>query len=192
MKYIFFILSFPLFLTYLLLCFIVPIVKFGKRENIKTGKTFYVIKDNIHADYLFLSEDLDIFKTKKKYTIIGWGDRKIFLETQSWSGLKLEDFLKAFYGLNKTVLRVEFTNKIPKNKIVKEFKTKNLDKLIHHIKNSFINKKIRKKKEYYQKGEFYESNLNYNCFTNCNNWVNWGLRKCSSSNRIWCPLSFWI
>lgn len=194
MKYkILLLLSLPIFLVYLVLCIIVPIFKLGDKKKIKKGKEFFIIKDAIHADFLFSSTiTKKIFKTKKKYTIIGWGDRKIFLETKKWSELKAEDFLKAFYGLNKTVLRVEFTNKIPKNKKVKSYKTNDIEILINHIKQSFVNKKITKKKQYYQVGEFYESKLKYNCITNCNNWVNTGLRKCRLSNRIWAPISFWL
>lgn len=186
-------LSFPLFLIYLFLCLFLPIIKFGKKSKVKNGKKFYIIKDGIHSDYLFFSNSLrKIFKTNKKYIVIGWGDRKIFLETKKWSDLKAEDFLRAFYGLNETVLRIEFLDNIPKNKKIKEFETKNFNNLVKHIKDSFVNEKIKKKRSYYQKGEFYKSNLKYNCFTNCNNWINLGLRKCYVSNRIWAPMSFWI
>lgn len=44
----------------------------------------------------------------------------------------------------------------------------------------------------HQGGVFYESGLRYNCLTNCNNWVNLGLRKAGLTNRVWAPLSFWI
>jgi len=190
---IIFLISMPLFLVYIFLCLIIPIIKIGKKQNVKNGTIFYVIKDHIHADYLFEANTINkLFKTNKKYVIVGWGDRKIFLETKKWSDLLLADFLKAFYGLNKTVLRVEFTNNIPKNKKIKMYKTKNISKLFDHIKESFINKKINKKKEYNQKGKFYESSLKYNCFFNCNNWINRGLIKCGSSCRFWSPLSFWL
>ena len=37
-----------------------------------------------------------------------------------------------------------------------------------------------------------KSNLKYNCITNCNNWINTGLRLAKISNKIWCPLTFWL
>lgn len=191
MKYkLLFFLSIPIFVLYILFCLFIPFIRFGKKQN--KGRIFYIIKDNIHADFLFNAELLkDVFYTDKKYIIVGWGDRKIFLETKEWKDLKLENFIKAFYGLNSSVLRVQFTNKIPKNKKIKIYKTKYIKNIKKFIKKSF-NKKIKKKKEYNTIGEFYESNLKYNCITNCNNWINMGLRECYVSNKIWTPLSFWI
>ena len=96
----------PLFLIYLILCFTLPLFKIGEVKKEK-GKKIYITKDLIHADYVFLSKDIkDLFPSEKKYVKVGWGDRKIFLETKSWNELKLIDFMMAFFGLNKTVLRI--------------------------------------------------------------------------------------
>lgn len=190
--YILFIFCLPLFLIYFLSCFIFPLIKFGK---IKTGGgiSIYIIKDSIHADYLIDSCLVrEIFPTDKKFTKIGWGDRKIFLETKSWGQLKIKDFLYAFFGLNEAVVRVEFLEEKPKKFrkiIINECQLKIIKE---HIIQSFKNEIIEKKPEYYQMGDFYKSNLNYNCITNCNNWVNLGLKKSKISNRLWCPISFWL
>ena len=132
-----------------------------------------------------------MFETQKKYIKVGWGDRKIFLETQSWTNLKIKDFLFAFFGLNSTTLRIEHLEELPSCKII-NINQNQLNVIKNHIKKSHNGKLIKKKKEYYQNGDFYESNLNYNCITNCNNWVNVGLRLSKISNRIWCPITYWI
>jgi len=190
-----FLVFFPIFLIYLICCLLLPLFKSGKIEKLKGRKKIFVIKDAIHSDYVFESKDwTNIFKTDKKYVSIGWGDRSIFLETQKWADLKIENFVKAFFGLNKTVLRVDFLDEIPKEKRLKKFTAnkKQFNALKKHITNSYNKQKIKKEDWHYQIGDFYESNLKYSCVTNCNNWVNIGLRKCGLSNRIWCPLSFWI
>ena len=82
-----FIILFPLLIPYLILCFTLPLIKFGK---IKKGKGIkvYIAKDLIHSDFIFLSKDVeDLFPCDKKYIKIGWGDRKIFLETKTWNDL---------------------------------------------------------------------------------------------------------
>ena len=188
-----FIILLPIFIPYLLLSFIIPLFKFGKIKKGK-GVKMYISKDLIHSDYIFNSKHItELFPhTKEKYIKVGWGDKKIFLETQNWNDLKLNHVTSAFFGLNKTVLRIEGLNKLP-NKYKKiEINHQQLEILKKHIKNSHNGKLIKKKKEHYQFGDYYESNLQYNCITNCNNWVNYGLRLAQISNRIWCPLSYWI
>ena len=185
----------PIFLFYLISCLFLPLIRGGKIEKSSGKGKIFVIKDAIHSDYVFESKDwINVFKTNKKYVSIGWGDRSIFLETQKWADLKIENFIKAFFGLNKTVLRVKFFDEIPKEKKLKQFviNKKQLNILKKYITNSYNKQKIKKESWHYQEGDFYESSLAYNCITNCNNWVNVGLIKCGLSNRLWCPLSFWI
>jgi uncharacterized protein (TIGR02117 family) len=185
----------PIFLIYLISCLFLPLFKSGKIEKPNGKKKIFIIKDAIHSDYVFEAKDWsNVFKTDKKYVSIGWGDRSIFLETQKWADLKIENFIKAFFGLNKTVLRVDFFDEIPKEKKLKKFiaNKKQFNILKKHIVSSYNKQKIKKESWHYQIGDFYGSNLKYNCITNCNNWINIGLRKCGLSNRLWCPLSLWI
>lgn len=182
----------PLFLIYITLCFTLPLFKVGEVKKEK-GNKIYITKDWIHADYVFLAKDIkDLFPTDKKYVKVGWGDRKIFLETKSWNELKLIDFMMAFFGLNKTVLRIEYLDEIPANSKLIEIDERQLQVIKIHISDSHNGKLIKKKKEYYQIGDYYESNLKYNCFTNCNNWINYGLRLAQVNNRIWCPITYWL
>lgn len=182
----------PLFFFYLILCFTIPMIRIGYLKQ-KKGKKLYIYKDLIHSDYIFEANDLkDMFEPKKKYIKVGWGDRKIFLETQKWEKLKLLDFMMAFFGLNKTVLRVEFLEELPKNIREINIDELQLEVLKIHIKDSNNGKLIKKEKTYYQNGDYYESNLKYNCIKTCNNWTNLGLRLAQLSNRIWCPITFWI
>jgi len=186
-----FLLCSPIFLLYFILCFFLPLIKFGKIKKSK-GVKIYIVKDAIHSDYLFESELKDFFPSDKKYTKVGWGDKKIFLETQSWKDLKAKDFVSAFFGMNNSVLRVQFLDEIPKDSKEIEIDNDQLETIKNYIKRSYNGNLIVKRKEYYQIGDYYESDLNYNCITNCNNWVNVGLRLARVSNRIWCPLSLWV
>ena len=100
--------------------------------------------------------------------------------------------MMAFFGLNKTVLRIEYLDDLLFDSKPLEINERQLNVIKIHIKNSYNGKLIEKKKEYYQIGDYYESNLKYNCFTNCNNWVNYGLRLAQVTNRIWCPITYWL
>jgi uncharacterized protein (TIGR02117 family) len=192
MTILFLIYCLPLFAIYATLCFTVPLLRFGDIKNGK-GIKLYISKDMIHSDYLFESSLWkNEFETKGKYIKIGWGDRKIFLETKEWGSLKILDFLFAFFGLNKTVLRVDFLDDIPQGSTEINIDELQLEVLKTYVKDSHNGRIIQKKPHYYQKGDFYESNLRYNCITNCNNWVNRGLYLSRATNRIWCPISFWL
>lgn len=183
MSVIIFILCLPFFIIYFILCFTIPLIKIGKITK-GNDLAIYITKDTIHADY--------VFELNQKYTKIGWGDRKIFLETKSWNDLKLKDFLKAFWGLNPTVLRIEQLDQLPKNSISIKINQNQLEIIKKHIQDSHNGNLIEKKENYYQLGDYYESNLKYNCINTCNNWVNQGLKKAKISNRIWCPITYWI
>jgi len=156
------------------------------------GGTVWIVGDFIHSDYLFLSADLPDFGVEKDYVKVGWGDRKIFLETRTWGDLRLGDFLGAFFGLNPTVLRVEFLGAVPEGARGVGMSPEQLDTVRGHVLGSFRGLPIERGPEDYQGGVFYESDLWYNCVTNCNNWVNRGLYLARVTNRLWRPLNFWV
>lgn len=191
-NFLFFLYISPIILIYLFFCFTVPLIKIGKIKENK-GITAYIVKDYIHSDFIFESDYYnEIFPSKNKYIKIGWGDRKIFLETKTWKDLKTLDLVFAILGFNETCLRIEFLDTIPKNSTKIEMNKDQLEILKTHIDRSYKKKLISKKSTFYQKGDYYESTLKYGPINNCNNWVNKGLLKAKLTNRVWCPITFWF
>lgn len=190
MGFILFLLFLPLIPLYLLLALLSPLMRFGRLER-GTGCRIHIVGDMIHSDYLFESEEFPEFGAEKKYIKVGWGDRRIFLETRTWGELRFGDFLRAFFGLNPTVLRVELLEGFPVGSREIEMGRGQLEALKAHVRGSFSGPPIERRPEDYQGGVFYGSGLRYNCVTNCNNWVGLGLRRAGVSNRLWTPLSFW-
>lgn len=186
-----FFLFLPFLLVYVVLCLTVPLLRFGK---VRAGRGFkiHIVGDAIHSDYVFPSGLFDEFARRGKYVKVGWGDRRIFLETRTWGELKILDFIRAFFGLNPTVLRVEHLDDVPVGAREIEIGADQLESLEAYVRSSFSGEPIERGPEDYQGGQFYRSDLKYNCFTNCNNWVNGGLRAAGATNRVWAPLSFWI
>lgn len=183
------VLSLPLILLYLLLALLSPLLRFG---GVRRGgdQKIYVVGDIIHSDYVFPSWVFPEFPTDKKYVKVGWGDRRIFLETRTWGELRLGDFLRAFFGLNPTVLRVEHLDEVPVGAREYLVDSLQLEVLRGHISSSYFGPPIGRCPGDYQGGVFYESGLRYNCVTNCNNWVNLGLRRAELTNRVWAPFSW--
>ena len=180
----------PIIFTYFLVCLILSLVKVGDKK-IGKGEEIYITSDLIHSDYVFNSSQIkSLFPTDKKFVKVGWGDRKIFLETKTWSKLKLLDLICAFFGINSTVLRVEYLDELPLKSKKIQLDDRQIEVLMIHIKESFYGEPIKKKSSYYEKGDYYNSKLRYGCIKNCNNWVNHGLFMGRVTNRVWCPLSF--
>lgn len=152
----------------------------------------HVVGDLIHSDYLFEASDMPEFGASEGYVKVGWGDRRIFLETRTWGELRTIDFLRAFFGLNPTVLRVEFLEGVPLGARRVEMGRDQLEVLKAHVRASFRGSPIERRPCDYQGGVFYESGLGYNCVTNCNNWVGRGLRLAGVTNGLWTPLSLWF
>jgi hypothetical protein len=182
----------PLLLVYFLLCFVSPFLRLGEVERGK-GLKLYVAKDMIHSDYVFESGLFgDLFEPKGRYVRIGWGDRKIFLETKTWSDLKISSLLSAFVGLNGTVLRVDFMDEVPVGSSEMDLNERQLEVIKIHVMDSYRPVLVAKKPSDHPFGDYYESDLRYNCITNCNNWVNRGLFMAKLTDRIWCPFSFFL
>ena len=191
MGLILFVAFLPLFPLYLLLALLSPLMRFGRVRR-GGGVAVYIVGDMIHSDYLFRSKEFPEFGASRGYVKVGWGDRRIFLETRTWGELRFADFLRAFFGLNPTVLRVEFLDGVPAGARMIEMGGDQMDILKAHVRGSFFGSPIERRPVDYQGGVFYESGLGYNCVTNCNNWVGVGLRRAGVSNRLWTPISMWL
>ena len=183
----------PIIIFYFLLCFTIPFLRIGEIDEKRTTIKLYISKDPIHSDYVFDSSLWsEIFPKKGKYIKIGWGDRKIFLETKTWANLNALNVVSAFFGINKTVLRVESLEELPTGCSEYNINDRQLHVLKIHVLDSFFGGPIKKQSWHCEKGDFYESKLRYNCITNCNNWVNRGMFLARITNRIWCPLSIYL
>lgn len=181
----------PIFFLYAFLCFTIPFIRLGKTRRGGSVRC-YIKKDSIHSDYVFDScLWSDLFPELGRFIIVGWGDRKIFLETKAWRDLKAVDFLKAFFGLNPSVLKIDFADKLDEMSFV-DMNEDQFKILKRHVAESTNFVEIKKTPEYFQEGIFYESHLRYNCLTNCNNWVGRGFRKAGLYGGFWFPLTIWI
>lgn len=167
-------------------------VRFGKVSR-KGPIRCFIKRDMIHADYVFESSLWsDLFPAKGRFVKIGWGDKKIFLETATWGDLKIKDFMRAFFGMNDSVLKVDFTDEVDEGLRFFDMEEDQLEAIRCHVMESTNRVVIEKSAGDYEFGDFYESDLRYNCITNCNNWIGRGLRKARLSNGFWFPLPLWI
>ncbi len=94
----------------------------GYQHAMDDGVEILLLNNGVHVDLVIpidepsfrMRELIDggTYKTDPQmytHAIFGWGNRKFYLETQSWDDLKLTNVLYAFTGLGETAVHVELT-----------------------------------------------------------------------------------
>ncbi|MBM4075979.1 MAG: TIGR02117 family protein [Planctomycetes bacterium] len=177
-------------------------------RNAKVGIEIAVIHNGIHCDIAVpiqndefdWSELLDLKSAvpegrELRYAMIGWGNRKFYLETPRWSDVKLKTILEAACGFGPTTIHVDLIGEIPKSGVdcrrlrltSPQYKTlceeilKSIDQSAEgsakHMANS----------AYSNTDAFYEGLGRYHLFVTCNVWVGNILRKSGVQVGLWTP-----
>ncbi len=159
----------------------------------------YILTNGVHSDIVvpamtnqenwfskigFLKTSIDT--TKYKYLAFGWGDKGFYLNTPSWSELKVSTALKATIGVSGTAIHATYYRDMIENESCKkiEISKEQYGRLIEYIQSSFeLDKegnfiKIETKANNGNLDAFYEAKGRYNLFNTCNSWTNKSL-KCS-------------
>lgn len=165
----------------------------------------YLLSNGVHTDIVVpkknelydWSKEIQVKETIAKdstlnYLAIGWGDKGFYLETPTWSDLKVSTALKAVSGFNSTAMHVTFYKKIKEASDCKKILISSEDyiKMISLIKENFkINngsfQKINTTAVYGKNDVFYEANGHYTLFYTCNTWVNQVLKKSNQRAALW-------
>ena len=131
--------------------------------------------------------------TTYSYVAIGWGDKGFYLDTPTWSQLKLSVAFKAVFWLSTTAMHATYYKEIHVGKNCKRIPVskEQYSLLIDYITNRFrkdaeghfIN--IKTDANYGDSDAFYEAKGRYNLFFTCNTWVNDGLKYAGLRHCIW-------
>ena len=127
-----------------------------------------------------------------KYLAIGWGDRGFYLETPTWSDLKVSTALNAATGLSSSALHITFYKSLKEGIDCKKITidSNEYKKLIVFINDSFqLNNgnvtKIDTKAVYGNNDAFYEAKGSYSLFYTCNTWANQALKAANQKAALW-------
>lgn len=184
----------------------IPVNSFDSRTLIPVQKNeIYLLTNGVHTDVVVpvknkvfdWSKQVKFTDTKAKdstaqFLAIGWGDRGFYLETPTWSDLKVSTALKAATGVSSSALHATFYNKMKEGadckKITLDYNEYN--QLIHFISDSFqLNagkvSKIETKAVYGNNDAFYEAKGSYSLFYTCNSWVNQALKAANQKAALW-------
>jgi len=127
-----------------------------------------------------------------QYVAIGWGDRDFYLNTPTWSDLKVTTALKAALHLGNSAMHTQFYATISESEKCKKIEISSAEyrKLVDFISESFrVNESGNfspiLNAHYNANDAFYEANGTYDLFTTCNSWTNSALKVAKQRAAVW-------
>ncbi len=198
------------FLCFVILYFLVEFccsrITIKGETNFPKEVTIYIITNGDHTDIVVpvRSDIIDWDKeikydntlskdTSFQYLAIGWGDKGFYLETPTWSQLKLSVAFKAVFGINSTAMHATYYKQMEESNTCRKIiiSKEQYFRLVTFIVNKFqrdgnghfIN--IETNANYGDTDAFYEAKGRYSLFYTCNTWSNEALRKCGQKSCLW-------
>ena len=171
------------------------------------AKTFEIlmISNPIHTDiaipatkdvlqvFGFLGESgLPTDSPQLKWLVFGWGGRAFYLETPTWSELKLVPVLKAL-TIDRSAMHAELAGELdralPNIKSIK-MSAGQFKKVVADLAASFAEAepKAIENAGYGQYDRFYEAKGGFNILFGCNTWASAILRDAGLQTGVWNPL----
>lgn len=172
-----------------------------------TGIQIYVVSNAVHADIVVpkTSAVIDwsnefrssgIFKDIRNHSHVafGWGDRKFFLETESWDDLKLSTAVNALLLPSSSCIHVASVHPDNyRNAVAVTISQEQYKRLVEFIRKSF---RLDNDGGYLQiPGEAYSTNDafylsagRYHLLNTCNSWVGRGLKHAGVKTPLFSPM----
>jgi len=192
--------------TYLLIVTLLSFVSVNE-DLVENQKEIpiYILTNGVHTDIVLPIKNehydwtsrLKFEHTKSKdttyqYVALGWGDKGFYLETPTWSDLKVSTALNAATGLSSSALHITFYKSLKEGIDCKKITidSNEYKKLIVFINDSFqLNNgnvtKIDTKAVYGNNDAFYEAKGSYSLFYTCNTWANQALKAANQKAALW-------
>lgn len=133
--------------------------------------------------------------------LVGWGDRKFYLETPSWGDLTAATAFSALSGLDSSVLHIEYqaAPKPSPDAITLTLSNESYQKLAAYIRASAVLEPNGSARwiaghRYDRNDAFYEAYGHYSLFKTCNQWVRNALAEAGVRTPWWSPFDkalFW-
>jgi uncharacterized protein (TIGR02117 family) len=204
--FIFLILLISIIFVYFLVEFILSKVKNDYKISANYDYLIYVKSNGVHTDIVLPLENNIIYwaklfpfeytKSKSKdfnYISIGWGDKGFYLDTPTWSELKVSTALNAGLGIGGTAFHITYykeleeddkTIQVPISKEQYASIVSTIKKNLQYSKEGLaIN--IKTEAQYGENDAFYEALGSYSIFHTCNTWTNNALKEANLPSLKW-------
>lgn len=179
----------------------------SEEETGSATRTIVVLSGGIHTDIAIPLEDdtrqafaflagqgIPVHDPAFQWLIVGWGGRAFYLETPTWSDLKLVPALKAL-TIDSSVLRVDVAQAIPAGHpaiVPYGVSDENLGHLVAFIKDSFVTGEgapaVVAGPGYGNLDLFFEAKGYFNALIGCNTWTAAALRTAGFRTGWWNPM----
>lgn len=165
---------------------------FIKSNGVHTDIVLPIKSDIINWSELFPFENTLSKSTNFSYVGIGWGDKGFYLDTPTWSELKVSTALIAGTGLGNAALHITYYKDILEDDLTYSMKIdeNQYKSIILSVKKSlqWLNEKpiyINTTAQYGQNDAFYEAIGSYSIFHTCNTWTNNVLKNANLLSSKW-------
>ena len=190
--------------TYFLVSVILSYIPVNTSIDVKCSTTekVFLSSNGVHVDIVIPMQQLsDELKTQLripiniKYVAFGWGDQKFYLETPTWSDIKISNVFAALFLNSETLMHVTFytgQNTSWKSTTICPVQSKQLNQLIENSFQHDEQQRIIKIEgaTYGYNDYFFMADGNYFFLKTCNVWVNDCLRKSNIRTALWTPFPF--
>lgn len=167
--------------------------------------TIYITSNGVHTDVvvpirstqfnwvreLNLPDSL-LADTSHNWLAFGWGDKGFFLETKSWSDLKVSVALKAAFHLGHSAMHLVLVRQpeTGRGEVIELHLTRTqYADLIHYLRNSFDRNGTAyqpiAKHPYGRYNYFFEARRSYGLTYTCNSWTNGALKSAGQRACVW-------
>ncbi len=171
----------------------------------------FLLTNGVHTDIVLPTKNANKDWTKSispmttktdnsssKFVAFGWGDKGFFLETPTWSDLRVSTAFNALFYLGSATMHTTFykESELQENASCKKISIskENYQKLVNFIENSFKTTEngnyqlILKGKNPHSYGNddvFFEAKGAYSLFYTCNTWTNNALKAANMKACLW-------
>ena len=174
------------------------------------GVEIFVFTNGVHAGFVLplTSDGADLAALfppppgndgREIYVMVGWGDRRVYTETLTWSDVSVPSVVLALLGSNDTVVHVEH---MAKPRASADFVPMRLGaeayrRLIAHLRASLRSNGggrpvLLPGVNHGRLDAFYRGTGRYTAIYTCNEWVRAGLAAAGVRTAVWAPLDWAI
>ncbi len=172
-------------------------------RNLDSENEIYITSNGVHTNIIvpcqsqaFNWNTMLNLNSNCKYIGFGWGDKEFYMNTPTWTDLKVSTALSAIFIPSSGVLQIScYGQKLgtSKNTIKINLTHDQLNQLNAYIYKTFVLDeslnpiKIEPEKITDSNLLYFEAKGKYSLFFTCNNWTSKGLKKVGVKNSLWAP-----
>ncbi len=178
-------------------------------RNAESGIEVFLVSNGVHVDFVLpvRSQAIDwaeLFPRKRfvevdstcEYVMFGWGERSFYIETPTWSDVRVWTVVRAMLWPTPSVMHVQYLRGKPAGEETRRvvLSDSQYEALIAAIRRSFqttADDRIAAipGTSYGNTDNFYEGTGSYHALNTCNMWTNRLLKEAGVRTAVWSPFT---